>query len=94
MSRMTVYNGRMATFTGIPLDTLATWLTEAQTAYHALNTGTQTVSVGTGDTRVTFTAAEVGKLKHYIADLQAAIALLATDALPRKGFYLAGGKGL
>ena len=49
----------MATFTGIPLETLALWLTEAQSAYHALNTGQQTVSIGQGDTRVAFTAAEV-----------------------------------
>lgn len=83
----------MATFTGIPLETLATWLSEAQTAYHALNTGTQTVSVGTGDTRVTFTAAEVGKLKQYIADLQAAIAAFGS-APRRRGYYLIGGKGL
>ena len=84
----------MATFTGIPLEMLATWLSEAQTAYHALNTGTQTVSVGTGDTRVTFTAATVDKLKQYIADLQAAIATLSTGARPRKGVYITGGKGL
>lgn len=83
----------MATFTGIPLETLAAWLTEAQTAYHALNTGTQTVSVGTGDTRVSFTAAEVPKLKQYIADLQTAIVALSTG-FTRKGIYLSGGKGL
>ncbi len=84
----------MATFTGIALETLAAWLTEAQTAYHALNTGTQTVSVGTGDTRVTFTAAQVADLRRYIADLQAAIALLSTEGAVRKGFYIGGGKGL
>ncbi len=84
----------MATFTGIPLETLATWLSEAQTAYHALNTGTQTVSVGTGDTRVTFTAATVDKLKQYITDLQAAITALSTGSRPRKGVYITGGKGL
>lgn len=84
----------MATFTGIPLETLATWLTEAQTAYHALNTGTQTVSIGQGDTRVAFTAAEVDKLKQYIADLQAAIALLSGITRPRRGVYITGGKGL
>lgn len=84
----------MATFDGIPLETLATWLTEAQTAYHALNTGTQTVSVGTGDTRVTFTAAQVADLRRYISDLQAAIAALAAGAFRRKGVYLSGSKGL
>ena len=80
----------MATFTGIPLETLALWLSEAQTAYHALNTGTQTVSVGTGDTRVTFTAAQVADLRRYITDLQAAIASFG-GASPRKGFYIIGG---
>lgn len=84
----------MATFDGIPLETLATWLSEAQTAYHALNTGTQTVSVGTGDTRVSFTAAQVADLKRYIADLQAAITALSTGARVRKGVYLTGGKGV
>lgn len=84
----------MATFDGIPLETLATWLTEAQTAYRALNTGQQTVSLGTGDTRVTFTAAQVADLRRYIADLQAAITALTTSARPRKGVYLVGGKGV
>lgn len=84
----------MATFDGIPLETLATWLSEAQTAYHALNTGTQTVSVGTGDTRVTFTAAQVADLRRYISDLQAAIAALSGTSRARKGVYIVGGKGL
>jgi hypothetical protein len=81
----------MATLDGIPLETLAAWLTEAQTAYHALSTGTQTVSVGTGDTRVTFTAAQVADLRRYIADLQAAISALSTGSRPRKGVYIIGG---
>ena len=80
----------MATFTGIALETLAAWLTEAQTAYHALSTGAQTVSVGTGDTRVSFTPATVSDLRRYIADLQAAIASFG-GASPRKGFYIIGG---
>lgn len=84
----------MATFDGIPLETLATWLSEAQTAYHALNTGTQTVSVGTGDTRVTFTAAQVADLRRYISDLQAAITTLSGSFRARKGVYITGGKGL
>lgn len=84
----------MATFDGIPLETLATWLSEAQTAYHALNTGTQTVSVGTGDTRVTFTAAQVADLRRYISDLQAAITALSGSSRVRKGVYITGGKGL
>lgn len=81
----------MSIFDGIPLETLALQLSEAQLAYHALNTGTQTVSVGTGDTRVSFTPATVGDLRRYIADLQAAIAALSTGSRPRKGVYIIGG---
>lgn len=84
----------MSVFTGVDLVTLSTWLTEAQTAYAALNTGTQVVSIGTGDERITFTAAEVSKLKQYILDLQSAIALLSGGSRRRKGVYLVGGKGL
>lgn len=84
----------MSVFTGVDLATLSTWLAEAQTAYNALNTGTQVVSIGAGDERVTFTAAEVSKLKQYILDLQAAIAALSAGTTRRKGVYLVGGKGL
>jgi hypothetical protein len=80
----------MSIFDGIPLETLALQLSEAQLAYHALNTGTQTVSVGTGDTRVTFTAAQVADLRQYIIDLQAAIAAFG-GSRPRKGVYIIGG---
>lgn len=82
----------MATiFDGIPLETLAARLSAAQTAYDDLLTGAQTVSVGTGDTRVTFTAAQPDKLKQYIADLQYAIAALSSGSRPRKGVYIIGG---
>jgi hypothetical protein len=84
----------MASFDNISLGTLAGWLTEAQTAYHALNTGTQVVSIGEGDTRLTFAATEVSKLKAYIAELQSALAALGAGSLRRKGFYIGGGKGL
>lgn len=80
----------MSIFDGIPLETLALQLSEAQTAFHLLSTGAQTVSVGTGDTRVSFTPATVSDLRRYIADLQAAIASFG-GASPRKGFYIIGG---
>lgn len=73
----------MSTFSGIPVVTLAAWLSEAQDAYHALNTGQQAVSIGTGDKRFTFTAADVDKLRAYIADLQRAIAIASGQSDPR-----------
>ena len=51
------------------LATLQTRLTEAETAYHALMTGTKVVSVGAGDDRVTYQATQAVKLASYIADL-------------------------
>ena len=82
----------MATiFTGIPLETLAARLIEAQDALHLLSTGAQTVSVGTGDTRVSFTPATVADLRRYIADIQSAISALSTGSRPRKGVYIIGG---
>lgn len=81
----------MSIFTGIPLEVLAARLSESQDALHALSTGAQTVSVGTGDTRVSFTPATVSTLRAYIADLQAAIAALSTGSRARKGVYIVGG---
>ncbi len=81
----------MATiFTGIPLETLASRLVEAQDALHLLSTGAQTVSVGTGDTRVSFTPATVADLRRYISDLQGAISAFG-GARPRKGVHIIGG---
>lgn len=88
-----IYRG-MSVFSGIDLATLGIWLSQAQTAYNDLNTGQQVVSIGTGDTRITFTAAEVSKLKQYILDLQAAIAAATGNSTRRKGVYITGGKGL
>lgn len=65
----------MSIYSGIPLATLQTRLAEAQDAYHALNTGAQTVSLSTGDKRLAFTPADVDKLRTYIKDLQSAIAI-------------------
>lgn len=82
----------MNLFTGIPLNTLQTWLTEAQAAYHALQTGTLTVSVGAGDKKVSFNPAQISELQRYIANLNAAINA-ASGTAPVRGVYLAGGKG-
>jgi hypothetical protein len=84
----------MSVFSGIDLSTLSLRLSAAQTAYDELNTGQQVASIGTGDTRITFTAAEVSKLKQYILDLQAAIAAATGNGTRRRGVYITGGKGL
>lgn len=73
----------MSIYTGIPLSTLQTRLAEAQDAFHALNTGTQTVSLSTGDKRLVFTAADVDKLRAYIRELQTAISVASGSADPR-----------
>jgi hypothetical protein len=65
----------MSIYAGIATATLQTWLAEAQTAFHALSIGKQTVSLSIGDKRVAFTAAEVPKLRAYISQLQTAIAI-------------------
>lgn len=68
----------MSIFDGIPTATLQTWLTEAQTAMHALAVGgKQVVQVALGDKRVVFTPGDLGKLKSYIGQLQTAIAVNA-----------------
>lgn len=72
----------MSIYDGISGATLATWLAEAQTALHALATGQQTVSVGMGDKKVTYTPADVDKLKRHIRELQTAIAVLAGTSTP------------
>ena len=84
----------MATYTGIPLETLQEQLALAQAALPLLERGEAVSQISTGDQRISFVPTTPALLKQHIRDLQAAIALLATDALPRKGFYLGGGKGL
>jgi hypothetical protein len=73
----------MSIYAGISLATLQSRLTEAQDAYHALNTGAQTVSISTGDKRLSFTPATVDKLRTYIKDLQSAIDV-AQGITPRR----------
>ena len=72
----------MSIYDGISGATLATWLADAQTALHALATGQKTVSVGMGDIKVSYTPADVDKLKRHIRELQTAIAVLAGTSTP------------
>lgn len=61
--------------------TLQERLTEAEAAYHALNTGTAVVEVrdgGNGDS-IRYTAANAGRLAAYIADLKAQLGLTPTE---------------
>jgi hypothetical protein len=55
------------------LATLQARLTEAESAYHSLMTGTSTVELEHGDMRTKYTAATAGALSAYIADLRAQI---------------------
>lgn len=73
----------MSIFSGVSSATLSTWLTESQTAYHALNSGQQVVALSYGDKRLTFTPATANRLAQYIRELQTAIAIAAGSADPR-----------
>lgn len=84
----------MSLYSGIPLETLAEALTLAQTALPMLLRGEAVGAIATGDKRITFVPTTPAALEKHIRDLQAAVAALSTNALPRKGFYLGGGKGL
>jgi len=75
----------MNEFSGIATATLQTWLTDAQTAMQSLALGKQTVSISTADgKRISFTAADLDKLRRYIYRLQTAIAIATgeTTGLP------------
>lgn len=60
---------------GIPRATLLQWLTEAQQAMHDLVTGAKgesySYSQGDGAKSVTYTRANIGQLRGYIAELKA-----------------------
>lgn len=56
------------------LSTLQARLTEAETAYHALLTGTRQVEADFNGVRVKYTATDAGKLAAYIGELKAQIA--------------------
>jgi hypothetical protein len=84
----------MSIFAGIPLETLAEALSLAQAALPPLLRGEAVGAIATGDKRITFVPTTPAALAQHIRDLQAAIAALSNSGLPRKGFYLFGGKGL
>lgn len=56
------------------LATLEARLTEAETAYHQLMTGSLSESVGSGDAQVRYTRADSGLLSAYIAQLRSQVA--------------------
>jgi len=65
----------MSIYAGIATSTLRTWLSEAQTAYHELITGTLVVSVSLGDQRLSFNQAQAPALAAHIRSIQTAIAI-------------------
>lgn len=65
----------MSIYSGISPATLASWLSEAQTAYHELITGTLVVSVSLGDQRLAFNQAQAPALAAHIRSIQTAIAI-------------------
>jgi cell division protein FtsB len=69
------------------LTQLQTWLSEAETARHALMTGQRVVTLAHGTNRsVSFQQAEMQKLEAYIATLRAEIAALGGgDGAGRRG---------
>ena len=79
----------MNEFSGIATATLQGWLSEAQTAMHALAIGKKTVSVATADgKRIAFTPSELPELRKYILRLQTAISI-ATGATTGQPYSVA-----
>lgn len=74
----------MNEFSGIATATLQTWLTDAQTAMQSLALGKQVVRIQTGEKSISFTQADLDKLRSYIYRLQSAIAIATggTTSLP------------
>jgi hypothetical protein len=74
----------MNEFSGIATATLQTWLTDAQTAMQSLALGKQVVRIQTGEKSISFTQADLDKLRRYIYRLQTAIAIATgeTTSLP------------
>lgn len=58
------------------ITTLQTRLTEAESAYHKLLTGSKEEEIEHGDMRMRYTRAQVGELANYIANLKVQIAAL------------------
>ncbi len=84
----------MSLYAGVPRETLAEALSLAQAALPLLARGEVVGAIATGDKRITFVPTTPAALEKHIRDLMAAIAALSNSGLPRKGFYLSGGKGL
>lgn len=70
------------------LATLQTWLTEAELAHHRLATGSQEESAQHDGMSLTYTRADMGKLKVYIGDLKGQIAAITGAGLKRRGFVV------
>lgn len=70
------------------LATLQTWLTEAELAYHKLATGSQEEAVQHDGMSLTYTRADLGRLKNYIGDLKSQIAAITGSGLKRRGFVV------
>lgn len=72
-----MYSPISAELVGLPPATLQTWLTQAQTALHALNTGALEIDVeyaqGDGTRKVMYNRASMANLRAYIRQLQVAL---------------------
>jgi cob(I)alamin adenosyltransferase len=63
-------------------------LSEAEQAMHRLSIGTSVVSISDGERKLTYTAANIGRLQNYIDDLRRQIAALENPVLPRRGPFV------
>jgi len=72
------------------LATIQTRLTEAETAYHRLQIGSQEESIGLGDMQVRYTKANADQLAAYIAGLKTEIAAAGgtVSGLRRRAFVV------
>lgn len=68
---------------------LQTWLTEAETALHKLQTGTRVVDVTHEDTRTRYQEADIAKLEKYISSLKMQISV-AQGNPARRPIWLLG----
>lgn len=62
------------------LTTLQTRLSEAETAYHRLMTGSLEESIGLGDMQVRYTRANIAALAAYISQLRGDVAAAGGDS--------------
>jgi hypothetical protein len=78
----------MNEFSGIATATLQSWLSDAQTAMQQLALGKQVVRIQTGEKSLSFTQADLDKLRRYIYRLQTAISI-ATGATTGQPYSVA-----